>query len=53
MQGNIEAERLEEQKRLDKIRQKEEARLAAEQEIAAARAAEEAIRLKVRALAAS
>ena len=48
VQGNIEAERVEEQKRQDKVRQKEEARLAAEQVIAAARAVEEAARLKVR-----
>ena len=47
-QGNLEAERKEEEKRQEKARKREEARLAAEREAAEEHAKAEAARLKVR-----
>ena len=51
-QGNLEAERKEEEKRQEKARKREEARLAAEREAAAEHAKAEAARLKVSTVAA-
>ena len=47
VQGNLEAERKEEEKRQEKARKREEARLAAEREAAEEHAKAEAARLKV------